>query len=92
MGKVKFADTFVRLGRADKLLRQKETGISEKELMEVLKDHVEYPCSICRHDNPKADPGLRMGTVFSMVVDLTESRIWFCKGTPCETEYEEYSL
>ncbi len=91
-GKQKFPDTFVRYGRAEKLLRQKGTGICEKEIMDVLKDHVEYPGSICRHDNQKAEPGLRMGTVFSMVVDLTEGKIWFCKGNPCAKEYEEYSL
>lgn len=90
--KQKFADTFVRLGRADKLLRKKGTDISEKELMDVLKDHVEYPCSICRHDDMRQEPGLRMGTVFSMIVNLTEGKIWFCKGNPCETAYEEYSL
>ncbi len=90
--KQKFADTFVRLGRADKLLRKKGREISEKDIMEVLRDHVEYPCSICRHDDPKAPKGKRMGTVFSIVVNLTKGRIYFCKGNPCETEYEEFRL
>lgn len=88
----KFADTFVRLGRADKLLRKKKEDISEQDIMEVLKDHVEYPCSICRHDDPKAPVGKRMGTVFSMIVNLTKGRIYFCKGNPCELEYEKFTL
>lgn len=90
--KGKFPDSFVRLGRADKLMRKKKGGISEQDIMAVLKDHVEYPGSICRHNDPKAPVGKRMGTVFSMVVSLTGGRIWFCKGNPCEMEYEEFRL
>lgn len=90
--KHKIPDSFVRLGRADKLLRKKGTDISEQDIMGVLTDHVEYPCSICRHDDPKAAPGLRMGTVFSMIADLTTGTIRFCKGNPCEMEYELYSI
>lgn len=90
--KQKFADTFIRLGRADKLLRKKKTDITEVDIMAVLSDHIEYPSSICRHDDPKAPKGKRMGTVFSMVVNLTQGKIYFCKGNPCEETYEEYSL
>ncbi|MEG7530311.1 MAG: C45 family peptidase [Hungatella sp.] len=90
--KQKFPDTFVRLGRADKLLRQKKNGISETDIMNVLSDHVEYPSGICRHDDLKMPVGLRIGTVFSMVVNLTQEKIYFCKGNPCERKYEEYTL
>ena len=90
--KYKLTDSFVRLGRADKLMRRKKTEITHEDIMEVLADHVEYPCSICRHDDMKVDPGLRMGTVFSMVADLTSGDIYFCKGNPCECEYEKYHI
>lgn len=90
--KQKFPDTFVRLGRADKLLRKKGRDISEKDIMEVLRDHVEYPSSICRHEDLAAPKGKRMGTVFSMVVNLTQGKIYFCKGNPCEQGYEEYGI
>ena len=58
----------------------------------VLRDHVEYPSSICRHEDLTAPKGKRMGTVFSMVVNLTQGRIYFCKGNPCEQGYEEYGI
>ncbi len=90
--KYKFTDSFTRLGRADKLLRKKEKEISETDIMEVLRDHVEYPSSICRHDDMEQPKGKRMGTVFSMVVNLTEGKIYFCKGNPCEKSYEEYQI
>ncbi|MCH1984014.1 C45 family peptidase [Ruminococcus sp. OA3] len=90
--KYKLTDSFVRLGRADKLLRKMGNYISVDHIKEVLKDHVEFPNSICRHDNPKVPEGLRMGTVFSMIVNLTAGDIYFCKGSPCETEYEHYHI
>lgn len=90
--KYKFTDSFTSLGRADKLLRKKGKEISETDIMEVLRDHVEYPSSICRHDDMEQPKGKRMGTVFSMVVNLTEGKIYFCKGNPCEKSYEEYQI
>ena len=92
MGKRKFTDSFVRLGRADKLLRNKGNEISEEDIKAVLTDHVEYPSSICRHDDEKLEKGLRMGTVFSMIINLTKGEILFCKGNPCELEYEKYRI
>lgn len=90
--KYKLTDSFIRLGRAYKLLRKKGFDIDEKEIMSVLKDHVEYPNSICRHNNLKIDEGLRMGTIFSMIVNLTQGKILFCEGNPCENDYKEYSI
>lgn len=90
--KRKFPDSYIRLGRADKLLRNKRNNIDINDIMEVLHDHVEYPTCICRHDDPKLPRGLRIGTVFSMIVNLTEGRIHFCKGNPCEHEYEVFYL
>lgn len=90
--KYKLTDSFVRLGRADKLMRAKKNKITVDDIIDVLSDHVEYPSSICRHDDLKLEPGLRMGTVFSMVVNLTSGDIYFCKGNPCELKYERYHI
>ena len=90
--KYKLPDSFIRLGRADRLLRKKGTEIGPEDIMEVLRDHVEYPAGICRHDDPKVEPGLRVGTVFSIVVDLTEGTLLLCPGNPCDTPYEPYQI
>ena len=71
-----------------KILEKKEKPITIEDVKEVLKDHIEYPDSICRHDNPKVPEGLRMGTVFSMIVNLGTGDIYFCKGNPCEYELD----
>ena len=85
--KRKFTDTFVRLGRADKLIRKKG-----HDIMEILRDHVEYPSGICRHEDVNQPEGKRMGTVFSMIVNLTQGNIYYCKGNPCEMDYKIYTL
>ncbi|WP_195268854.1 C45 family peptidase [Eubacterium sp. 1001713B170207_170306_E7] len=90
--KYKLPDSFVRLGRAEKIMRKKEKYITPEDIMVVLKDHVEYPTSICRHNDPEVEPGLQMGTVFSMIANLTTGAIYFCKGNPCENEYEMYHI
>ena len=90
--KRKFTDTFVRLGRADKLIRKKGHDISEEDIMEILRDHVEYPSGICRHEDVNQPEGKRMGTVFSMIVNLTQGNIYYCKGNPCEMDYKIYTL
>lgn len=90
--KYKLPDTFVRLGRAKKLLCKYEKPIGKEEIVAVLQDHVEFPTSICRHDDIKIEAGLRMATVFSMIVNLTQGEIYFCKGNPCEEDYERFHI
>ncbi len=60
--------------------------------MEILRDHVEYPSGICRHEDVNQPEGKRMGTVFSMIVNLTQGNIYYCKGNPCEMDYKIYTL
>ncbi len=93
--KKKVADTFVRAGRADKLLRARmATGsaLSENDLRDVLCDHVEYPHSICRHENKRIPEGMRMETVFSVIMDLRARQLWLREGNPCEGGYRKLAL
>lgn len=90
--KYKLTDSFIRLGHAERLIRKKGVNIDENDIIQILKDHVEYPNSICRHNNEKIDEGLRMGTIFSMIINLTQGKILFCEGNPCENNYKEYGI
>lgn len=94
--KSKVPDTFVRLGRAAKLMRRamdaRDGSTTLDDIAAVLHDHVEYPSSICRHDDPKVSEGLRMGTVFSLIAELGTSKMSICVGNPCENTYETYRL
>lgn len=82
-----FHDTFVRYGRADRLIRKEVGKIDVESFKKILSDHVEYPDSICRHSDPKDDPEERMCTVFSIIMDLTNLKMHFCYGPPCSNAF-----
>lgn len=80
-----------RYNRTLSLLRESEE-ISLQRIMEILRDHVNYPCSICRHLDEKVKVDDRGKTIFSSVVDLTAQELWICCGNPCSGEYHRYTL
>jgi len=81
-------DSYVRLHRAKTLLQKRNGSIDVEYCKNVLTDHVEYPDSICRHDDPLDGPGFRGCTVFSLIANLSEGKIWVAKGAPCQSEYQ----
>ena len=81
-----------RYNRVRSLLRESEE-ISLQRVMEILRDHVNSPYSICRHvDETVEVGGYRPKTIFSSVVDLTAEEMWVCHGNPCSGEYHRYTL
>jgi isopenicillin-N N-acyltransferase-like protein len=64
---------------------------SVEEVQTALRDHQDYPRSICRHVND--DPGTGYWqTVFSVIIEPNERRMHVSRGTPCEHVYEVYQL
>ena len=90
--KRRMPDTFVRRGRITKLARGCKNGVGIDDFRMFFSDHVEHPDSICRHADPLDPEGLRMGTVFSIVMDLTENLFWMAPGEPCNCDYRMYTL
>lgn len=72
--------------RLRELLEEYGDRVDEYTLMEILKDHKGYPSSICRHIS------YDHSTVYSIIINMTDSRIYICPGNPCEHVYEEYLL
>lgn len=62
------------------------------DIDEALRDHDNFPDSICRHPNPIDAPEERYLTVTSAVMDLAERTLRLTDGPPCEHLYEGYSL
>ena len=56
-------------------------------MREILRDHERKPDSICRHPEFGADGSK---TVFWCVADVSEGRIEFGRGNPCDSEAQEY--
>lgn len=87
-----FPSTYIRLGRTKKLLNKNHGEITVETIKEILADHVDQPNSICAHNDPVLEPGKQTGTVFSIIINLTQKEIHFAKGSPCEVEYDIYKL
>jgi len=76
-----------RYNRAYRLLEQQLGSVTAASLMEILRDHINRPGSICRHADPGKHPLDVSETVFSVIYDLTSLEAHVCKGHPCESEY-----
>lgn len=83
-------NTRVRYWRAYRLLQQAHHHTIES-LQSIQKDHVNYPDSICRHDN-QLSPLEREKTIISLVMDLTNRQMHAAWGNPCEQGYQTFSL
>jgi isopenicillin-N N-acyltransferase-like protein len=58
----------------------------------ILRDHINFPDSICNHDMDEIDPFDREKTITSMVMDLTDRQMHVAWGSPCENEFYTYQL
>lgn len=61
-------------------------------LQAVLRDHADFPDSICRHPDPSEPSEQRYATVVSVVMDLQAGTLDLSDGAPCEHPYQRVSL
>jgi len=87
-----YAGSHIRLNRARRLLQAQIGEVTLAGLQALLRDHVNYPNSICGHEDPADLPHQREQTVISLVMDLTERVVWAATGPPCEGEFIKYRL
>lgn len=78
-------DSHVRLRRLDALLDSPPQATPEA-LFDLLSDHHNAPMSICRHTDPGQPESERMETLFAVVMNLTERRLNFRHGSPCQAD------
>ena len=72
--------------RLKELMSEAGDTIDEFKLMEILKDEKGYPQSI----NSKMSTSWE--TVYSIIVNMTDDKVYICLGRPSEGEYKEYPL
>jgi isopenicillin-N N-acyltransferase-like protein len=78
----------VRYERARELIAAQPPGSVTPDVMrEILSDHETKPDSLCRHPE-FGRPNEK--TVFWCVADVTEGRITFGRGNPCDSDAQEY--
>ena len=86
-GKYLLPDSQLRYGRVNHLLKNQQK-FNLSDIQEILKDHHFYPDAICRHEDMREEPGKRIGTVFSIIMNLTKLELYIAPACPCETEYQ----
>jgi isopenicillin-N N-acyltransferase-like protein len=91
VGRKKYPDTVVRYFRCQRLLRQRPS-LTKSDIQTILKDHFNYPNSVCAHTNELRPTEEREQTNASCVMDLAEGSMWLAKGPPCENDYEKLAL
>jgi isopenicillin-N N-acyltransferase-like protein len=84
------AGSRVRLNRAGRRLQVQLGQVSVESLQSILRDHVNYPNSICGHPDPNDPPHERDMTIVSLVMDLNAQVMWAAPGPPCEATYVDY--
>jgi len=83
--------TRVRYFRALHLLRESKKHTT-KTLEGILRDHVNYPDSICNHSIFDIDPLDREKTIVSMIMDLSARKMEVAWGNPCVNKYQTYDV
>jgi isopenicillin-N N-acyltransferase-like protein len=80
-----------RRERMTELLASKQP-VAIDDLQEFLRDHVEHPLGICRHEDPNVGPEEHYITVTSVIMDTTAKTMWITDGPPCLSKYEKVTL
>lgn len=84
-------DSLYRQKRVESHLEHNRGRIGISDLQTAFRDHYGLPESVCRH--PKmTDEGSMVGTVASVIMDLTNLRMFVARGPVCENEYTEYAF
>lgn len=91
-GRVMYPDSLIRDRRALRLLSAKRKALTLEDLQGVLRDHLNYPHSICRHPDPKAHELEEIISLISLIMDLKSSELYIAKGPPCLNEYTHFTL
>jgi isopenicillin-N N-acyltransferase-like protein len=76
-----------RYRRAGELLAEQRGSITTESMREMLSDHEGPPDCLCRHPDRFGGEGK---TVFWCVADMTELRIEFGRGNPCDSQTQQY--
>ncbi|MCH2203850.1 MAG: C45 family peptidase [Fuerstiella sp.] len=85
------AQSYSRKTRIDELLKGRDRRADRERIKNILSDHDNYPGSICRH--PGDDPVTGFWeTVFAIIIEPDERRMWVTRGNPCDHSFEEYGM
>jgi isopenicillin-N N-acyltransferase-like protein len=85
-------DSLLRHARLSSLLRLSEGPVTRARLQKAFADHAGHPFGVCTHEDTGAVVVDQYATIASLVMDLTERRMWLASGTPCAAPYLELDV
>lgn len=97
-------DIYVKVARSEETLHRRERmlelldehrGSETKDVglvFDLLKDHQDYPDSICRHARSSLPARGRMKTLGAVLTTERDKGIWVARGNPCESSLEFFEL
>jgi isopenicillin-N N-acyltransferase-like protein len=84
--------TVVRLDRINRRLAMIGGKIDREDVLDCLRDHANYPLSVCLHADPRKPEVRRTGTLATVFFDLETADVWLAVGNPCAAEFTEFSF
>jgi isopenicillin-N N-acyltransferase like protein len=88
----RFNNTRMRCDRIEALLRSKAGELDLATLENSLRDHGNWPNSICCHLGAREGSGAKVKTFDSMIYVPERREAWLTRGNPCENEFVRYAL
>ncbi len=86
------SSSIIRHNRMNRLLNDSYGEIGLRTCMGFLRDHVNYPASICSHPGDEPDPRLRGYTLDAWISVPAKREFWIAHGFPCENEFAKFAL
>lgn len=90
-GLARYPDSLFRDRRVHAVLAQRGAPLGVADVQVALRDHFGLPDAVCRHRAARPD-GTEIETVASIVMDLTEARLWLAPGPVCANQYRAFTL
>ena len=84
--------TIIRGNRINKLLNSYSGKINVDTAFRFLKDHVNYPTSICTHPDEALPPEMAMKTMDSIVISPSRREMYVTRDNPCKVPFKKYTL
>ncbi len=86
------SSSIIRHNRMNRLLKESQGVIDLKVCEGFLRDHVNYPQSICCHPGENPDPNQRGYTLDAWICVPSKRELWVAHGLPCQNEFARFSL
>ena len=81
--------SLVRHHCMERVLNTKPGLFTVRDIQEGLRNHFNYPESICTHPNPDDNEIDQFMTVASLIMDLDAKTMYLAKGNPCQSPFLE---